>query len=96
MPRTVMIRGRCIADWAAITGIPASTLYARRAYGWRDRRILETPIDETKAGVHRQRYLRHGGLRLTVRAWSARTGLKVGTIHARLRRGWSSAERLIP
>jgi len=83
-------------EWAAILDVSAGTLFARKAYGWPDRRMLETPVDDSRRGVHRRRILTYRGRRLSVHTWSMRTGIKVRTLLARLRRGWSAAKALSP
>lgn len=39
-------------------------------------------------------YLEHGGERLHLKEWAARTGLTYGTLYQRMRKGWSSSEIL--
>jgi len=46
--------------------------------------LQERPVDAETG----KQMLRHAGETLTIAAWSAKTGVSVGTIESRVKRGW--------
>lgn len=81
--RTLLANGavRTLEDWAALTGLPKSTLFNRIQRGWDDARVVNTPAQAK--GADYSLFPRGGRERV------AELGLNVYTVASRLRRGWS-------
>lgn len=81
--RTLCVNGeaRTLEDWAALTGLPKSTLFNRIKRGWDDVRAVTTPAQAKGADYS---LFPRGG-----REQVAELGLNVYTVASRLRRGWS-------
>jgi hypothetical protein len=92
-----------IAEWSKITGLPLTTLRARVANGWDTTRALTTPKGHRgepapkpprKVSHRGAKSLTFNGMTKTVTQWSDITGIKVFTLHFRLRSGWSIQDTL--
>lgn len=82
--RAVTLNGvtRTIAEWAEVTGIPATRIWARLRAGHTPERVLS-------AEDHRRPVmLTLDGETHTLHEWATLRRIKAGTIHARLKLGW--------
>lgn len=73
-------------DRRATLGLSADTVQDRRRRGWSDERIFTTPPEDQEM---KKRVIECAGETLTVTEWARRAGVRPGTIHNRLRRGWT-------
>lgn len=80
-------------QWARKVNLPGRVILARiDKLGWPAERALTTPPQPRPNG--NLRYLEHEGRSLPVEQWAVEIGIRAGTIHQRLARGWSVAEAL--
>lgn len=80
---------KSLSEWSILKGIDACVIYERlEQYGWTIEEALTTPV---RAWGQK---LRHDGIELTIPQWSERLGIKIETIHYRLKKGWSIQKTL--
>lgn len=86
-----------LKEWSAETGICEATLYYRLKKDMPMEKVFSlTRIQSPGAGAKIKNLLTVGGVALSVRQWSDRTGVSEGTIRTRLRGGKSAAEAIAP
>ena len=90
-----------LKQWAEITGLPLTTLRTRSVQGWSVERMLTAPHNvrqkaksKQKPTAPRVQMLTFKGQTRTIAQWSMITGIKVHTLHMRLRSGWSDEATL--
>lgn len=82
----------CVADWSRRIGISAGTIFARLNKGWDIERTLKQPVEvHSRSRFHNITY---NGETMNVAQWARKIGIKVGTLRARLRKGWDIEKAL--
>lgn len=95
--RLITANGRtmCLQDWANETGLNESTIHRRLTLGWAPENAVN-PKKFTGRCVGSPGFKRRikgqrisvGDLSLTLKEWSSRNGIPLGTITARIWNGW--------
>ena len=88
-----------VSEWARKTGVSIEAIYRRIRHGWSDERCIVGPSRKSgggKPGSGRRPgiFLTMDGETLSVKEWSANTGLTIDTIYGRIRKGWSTRDVL--
>jgi len=82
----------CMAEWSAIKGIRADTIYTRIKRGWSISDALNYP--ERARLIAGAATYTHEGITKTVRQWAKKLFARPGIVDERLRMGWSVEKAL--
>lgn len=92
---TAFGRTQLLVEWAEERGLTVAQLHGRLRRGWSHERALTTryaPKAQRGRVQKNARLLTVDGKTKTMAVWAREKGLKVRTVHARLKRGWSDAD----
>lgn len=94
--RWITYQGRtmCMKDWANELGVHPALILRRLQRGWDVERALTEPAGEQHLPPPEPTRLTFNGETLTLTEWSERLGVALGTLQARVKRGWST-ERVL-
>lgn len=84
-----------LGAWARKTGIAAKTISGRWHAGHRGARLFARPKTHAERGREQSTMLTFAGTTLPLSAWAEKQGIKSGTLHYRLRNGWSVKDALM-
>lgn len=102
--RMVTFRGetKTLVEWCEILNVSYSMICTRISNGMTPEKALLEPICKRQQrkrfkgidGRLTGRILEHDGLRMTIPEWAEHKGIEVGTLYARLHKGWSVEKAL--
>ena len=92
------VQGQCltIAEYAKLMGFAPSVISNRLKLGWILERAVTSPLDANKQR-HKARKrgdIMHNGKTQSLVAWANELGMKLNSLHARLKDGWTLARAL--
>jgi hypothetical protein len=84
---------RTIPEWSKITGLKKHTIHDRYSKGWSSKEILKK-IPARNKSQPSQIQITHEGQTYSIPEWAKTTGIKEGTIRARVSKGFQTSEIL--
>lgn len=91
--RMIEFRGKTqsLSQWAREVGLTKGALETRLNTGWTVERALTEPTGALKSNTV---FMEYDGRRLPLQDWAKISGIPMGTLHGRLRAGWSDERAL--